>query len=34
MIEAESNNRGFIAIDDITVTPGLCQGSGVGFAYL
>ncbi|XP_074507832.1 MAM and LDL-receptor class A domain-containing protein 1 [Sebastes fasciatus] len=25
LIEAESNSRGFIAIDDISVTPGHCQ---------
>nr|XP_020447005.1 MAM and LDL-receptor class A domain-containing protein 1-like isoform X2 [Monopterus albus] len=25
LIEAEANNRGFIAIDDISLTPGLCQ---------
>ncbi|XP_034558606.1 MAM and LDL-receptor class A domain-containing protein 2 [Notolabrus celidotus] len=27
LIEAEANNRGFIAVDDISVTPGICQGN-------
>ncbi|XP_069014100.1 apical endosomal glycoprotein [Embiotoca jacksoni] len=26
LIQAEASNRGFIAIDDISLTPGLCQG--------
>lgn len=28
-IEAETNVNGFIAIDDITITPGICQGAAV-----
>ncbi|XP_059201290.1 MAM and LDL-receptor class A domain-containing protein 1-like [Centropristis striata] len=34
LIEAETNNRGVIAIDDITVTPGVCQvnETSLGFA--
>lgn len=33
LIEAEANNRGFIAIDDISVTPGLCQGTDIVFVF-
>lgn len=29
LIEAQANNRGFIAIDDVSVTPGLCQGTDI-----
>lgn len=29
LIEAESNNKGFIAIDDISLTEGLCSGADV-----
>lgn len=34
LIEAESNNRGFIAIDDITVTPGLCQENETSLRFV
>lgn len=30
LIEAETS-RGFIAIDDIFLTPGLCQGTAILF---
>ncbi|XP_063741754.1 MAM and LDL-receptor class A domain-containing protein 1 [Eleginops maclovinus] len=33
LIEAETN-RGFIAIDDITVTPGLCQVNETGLGFV
>lgn len=29
LIEAETSSRGFIAVDDIAITPGLCQGAAV-----
>lgn len=31
LIEAETKSRGFIAIDDIGLTPGLCQGTAILF---
>ncbi|XP_076601190.1 MAM and LDL-receptor class A domain-containing protein 1 [Chaetodon auriga] len=34
LIEAESNNRGFIAIDDISVTPGLCQVNETSLGFV
>ncbi|XP_044077011.1 MAM and LDL-receptor class A domain-containing protein 1 isoform X2 [Siniperca chuatsi] len=34
LIEAETNNRGFIAIDDISVTPGLCQVNETSLGFL
>lgn len=29
LIKAENNNFGFIAIDDVSVTPGPCQGINI-----
>lgn len=29
LIEAQSNNRGFVAVDDISVTAGLCRGTDI-----
>lgn len=34
MIEAETNNRGFIAIDDISLTPGRCEGASLLLRYI
>nr|XP_033506790.1 MAM and LDL-receptor class A domain-containing protein 1 [Epinephelus lanceolatus] len=34
LIEAETNNRGFIAIDDISVTPGLCQVNDTSLRFV
>lgn len=33
LIEAETS-RGFIAIDDIFLTPGLCQGTAILFFFV
>lgn len=33
LIEAETNNKGFIAVDDITVTLGICPGVAVIFTF-
>ena len=29
LIQAETNNRGFIAVDDIVVISDICQGGAV-----
>uniref|UniRef100_A0A8C4IGG5 MAM domain-containing protein n=1 Tax=Dicentrarchus labrax TaxID=13489 RepID=A0A8C4IGG5_DICLA len=34
LIEAETNNRGFIAIDDISVTPGLCRVNETSLGFV
>ncbi|XP_034743360.1 MAM and LDL-receptor class A domain-containing protein 1 [Etheostoma cragini] len=34
LIEAETNNIGFIAIDDISVTPGLCQVNETSLGFV
>lgn len=34
LIEAETKSRGFIAIDDIRLTPGLCQGTAILFCCI
>ncbi|TKS79616.1 LDL-receptor class A domain-containing protein 2 Skeletal organic matrix MAM and [Collichthys lucidus] len=34
LIEAESTNSGFIAIDDISVTPGLCQVNETSLGFV
>ncbi|XP_038573588.1 MAM and LDL-receptor class A domain-containing protein 1 [Micropterus salmoides] len=34
LIEAQANNRGFIAIDDVSVTPGLCQVNETSLGFL
>ncbi|XP_071348966.1 MAM and LDL-receptor class A domain-containing protein 2 isoform X2 [Trachinotus anak] len=34
LIEAEANNRGFIAIDDISLTPGLCQVNETSLGFV
>ncbi|XP_039670520.1 MAM and LDL-receptor class A domain-containing protein 1 [Perca fluviatilis] len=34
LIEAETNNRGFIAIDDISVTQGLCQVNETSLGFV
>ncbi|KAM9349890.1 apical endosomal glycoprotein [Symphorus nematophorus] len=34
LVEAEGNNRGFIAIDDIRVTPGLCQVNETSLGFV
>ncbi|XP_026169194.1 MAM and LDL-receptor class A domain-containing protein 2 [Mastacembelus armatus] len=33
LIEAETNNKGFIAIDDISLTSGLCQVNGTSLGF-
>ncbi|XP_070701014.1 MAM and LDL-receptor class A domain-containing protein 1 [Pempheris klunzingeri] len=34
LIEAEANNRGFIAIDDISVSPGFCQANETSLGFV
>nr|XP_046265191.1 MAM and LDL-receptor class A domain-containing protein 1 isoform X2 [Scatophagus argus] len=34
LIEAEANNKGFIAIDDISVTPGQCQVNETSLGFV
>ncbi|KAI3374795.1 hypothetical protein L3Q82_021349, partial [Scortum barcoo] len=34
LIEAEADNRGFIAIDDISVTPGFCQVNETSLGFV
>ncbi|AWP03839.1 putative apical endosomal glycoprotein-like [Scophthalmus maximus] len=34
LIEVEANNRGFIAIDDISLTPGLCQVNETSLGFV